>query len=143
MSMPKGWKCISEKATVEYSSKSKFGKFPDTLLTTQASPFAFHTESEKEPWLIIDLKKSAPICGLLIQNRDDVQFKRITNLHVWVSSDKTNWKKVYETKGAKKEWLVKVDPAQSARYVKIGMLNGDKPEFFHLKGVRIFTPEAK
>ena len=139
-SRPKGWKCVSEKASVEYSTTTKFDKFPDTLLTTQASPFAFHTDSEKAPWLIVDLKKSVPVSGLLIQNREDSLFKRVNNLHVWVSDDKASWKQVFETKGAKKEWLVKLDAPTTARYVKVGMLNGDKPEFFHLKGLRIFGP---
>jgi beta-galactosidase len=139
-SRPKGWKCVSEKASVEYSTTTKFAKFPDTLLTTQASPFAFHTDSEKAPWLIVDLKKSVPVSGLLIQNREDSLFKRVNNLHVWVSDDKASWKQVFETKGAKKEWLVKLDAPTTARYVKVGMLNGDKPEFFHLKGLRIFGP---
>ena len=101
-SRPKGWKCVSEKASVEYSTTTKFAKFPDTLLTTQASPFAFHTDSEKAPWLIVDLKKSVPVSGLLIQNREDSLFKRVNNLHVWVSDDKASWKQVFETKGAKK-----------------------------------------
>ncbi|MGB0258428.1 MAG: discoidin domain-containing protein, partial [Coraliomargarita sp.] len=138
VSQPKGWKWISEKASVDYSTTTKFAKFPDTLLTTQASPFAFHTESETAPWLIVDLKKRMPVSGLLIQNREDSLFKRVDNLHVWVSDDQSSWKKVFETKGAQKEWLVKLDSPATARYVKIGMLNGATPEFFHLKGLRIF-----
>ena len=140
-SVPKGWKWVSEKASVEYSTNTKFAKHPDTLLTTQASSFAFHTEEEKEPWLIVDLKKSVPICGLTIRNRDDDLAKRTRNLHVWGSKDKKTWKRVFSTTGARDEWLIKLDAPAMARYVKVGMLNGEQPEFFHLKGVRVFVAE--
>ena len=127
---------ISEKATVEYSSVSeKWSSHPDTLLTTQATSFSFHTDTEKNPWLIVDLGTVQKIRALKIENRTDVAMDRTKNMHVWVSSDKKSWKEVFATVEAKLEWTISVNPAQKARYVKIGLL-GDRATF-NLKGVKI------
>ncbi len=138
--LPERWQRISNGASAEYSSRSRWASYPDSLLTTQKSPFAFHTEAEKAPWVIIDLKKTFPVCGLKILNRDDTQGNRTKNLHVWVSKDKTNWKQVFKTTGAEDKWLVKINPVEPVRFIKIGMLV-TQPEFFHLKGVSVYTKD--
>jgi beta-galactosidase len=128
---------LSEKATVEYSSVSeKWTRFPDTLLTTQDSSFAFHTNTEKNPWLIVDLAGHHKIRALKIENRADSAMIRAKNMHVWVSSDKKSWKEVFVSVEAELEWTISVNPAQKARYVKIGLL-GDRATF-NLRGVKVY-----
>ncbi len=117
------------------SVSEKWSSHPDTLLTTQATPFSFHTDTEKNPWLIVDLGTVQKIRALKIENRTDSAMKRTKNMHVWVSSDKKSWKEVFATVEAKLEWTISVNPAQKARYVKIGLL-GDHATF-NLKGVKI------
>ncbi len=88
---------LSDKAAVEYSSRSeKFSMHPDTLLTTQTSPFAFHTNKEKNPWLIVDLGELQKIRAVEIVNRADGGMKRTRNMHVWLSNDKQNWTEVFK-----------------------------------------------
>jgi len=113
--------CISEKATVEFSSM-KESKYLDTLLTTQSSYGAFVSNREKNPWLIVDLGKPKKIRAVTILNRTDGGMKHARNLHVWLSNDKQNWKQVFQAVEAQKEWTVSVNPAQPARYVR-------KPKF--------------
>lgn len=135
-SMELNW--ISEKASVEYSSISKqWTAYPDTLLTTQESPFAFHTDTENNPWLIIDLGLQQSIRALKIINRGDPSgMDRAKNLHIWVSNDKQTWSEVFQTVKPEKEWTISVNPAQTARYVKIGLVCDQ--EVFNLRGVRIY-----
>jgi beta-galactosidase len=137
--LPEGWVCISKDATVTYSSRSeRFAIHPDTLLTTQASPFAFHTDEETEPWVMIDLKKEEPVIGLEILNREPDFYGRGKNLHVWVSNDRKNWIDVFQTLEPREKWLVQLNEPKTARYVKIGLLSA-APQFFHLKGVMVYT----
>ena len=81
-SIPADWEWISEKAKVTYSSASQWAIHPDTLLTTQASTFSFHTEEEPNPWLVIDLGEAEPVAGMEILNRADAQGGRTRNLRV-------------------------------------------------------------
>lgn len=135
--LPKGWINASSHATVTYSSTSRFARYGDTLLTTQEFPFAFHTEAEKEPWLLIDLGKTQPVVGIRIQNRSDAQGNRTRNLHVWLSEDGEIWKQVFEATDPQFRWDIRLSSSEPARYVKIGLINPE-PVFFHLKGVDVF-----
>jgi len=91
-------------------------------------------------WLIVDLGEPKRIRAVKIFNRTDGGMKHAKNLHVWLSNDKQNWKQVFQAVEAQKEWTVSVNPAQPARYVKIGLLGPS--ELFTLKGLKIFG-EAK
>lgn len=136
--IPADWKWVSEKATVTYSSRSKFAPPRDTLLSSQEGAMSFHTEEEKEPWLIVDLKKAHPVAGIEILNRADAQGNRTANLRVWLSTDGESWQQVFKTGRPEERWLVSLDQPQTARFVKIGLVN-PKPQFFHLKGVKVFS----
>jgi len=139
--IPENWKWISREARVSYSSTSQWAVHPDTLLTTYASAFSFHTREEEKPWLIIDLQAPHPIAGFEILNREDRPKNRLSNPCVWLSGDQLSWHEVFRAPNSESRWLVKLDKPILARYVKIGLDNG-KPEFFHLKGVKIFEADT-
>jgi hypothetical protein len=117
------------------SLAEKGSKHLDTLLTTQSAHAAFITNKEKNPWLIVDLGEPRKLRAVNILNRTDGGMKHAKNLRVWFSSDKQNWKEVFQAVEAQKEWTVSVNPAQSARYVKIGLLG--PRELFTLEGVQV------
>ncbi|MDF7800166.1 sulfatase-like hydrolase/transferase [Pontiellaceae bacterium B1224] len=136
----KDWKWISQDGSVTYSSLSKQYGVPhnQTLLTTMAGKQSFHSDAEKEPWVIIDLKKEQPVIGLEIFNRPDGNGNRTRNLHVWLSNDRKNWEPVFQTLESQKSWLIDLKEPKAARYIKIGLIN-EKPQYFHLKGVKVFA----
>jgi beta-galactosidase len=136
--LPSGWVNVSSNATVTYSSTSGFAVYKDTLLTAQQFPFAFHTGEEKEPWLIMDLKKIQPVAGLRILNRSDAQGNRTRNLHVWLSEDGKTWKQVFAGSAPQAHWDIRLPANEPARFVKIGLINS-QPVFFHLRGVEVFA----
>jgi len=126
---------------ISYSTVSKqWSPGLDTLVTAMEGNFSFHTEAEKEPWLMIDLKEHRPISEIVILNRDDQQGNRSKNLHVWISNDQQNWKQVYKAGKPQGRWVVLLEKPQSARYIKIGLIN-EQPGFFHLKGVKVYGVE--
>ena len=136
-SLPEDWEWISEGAKVSYSSSSRSAVHPDTLLTTAASTFSFHTEEEPNPWLVIDLGKAEPVAGMEILNRADAQGDRTRNLRVWLSDNRNDWREVFSADAPQSRWQVALDQPVSARYVKVGLMT-DTPTFFHLQGVKVF-----
>lgn len=137
--VPEGWVNVSDKASVTYSSISpKWSIHNDTLLTTQRTPFSFHSEEEMNPWLIVDLGESRPVAAVQIANRLGPQSNRTRNLHVWLSSDGESWKPVFAGGEPKPMWDIRLPSPESARFVKIGLVQPN-PVFFHLKGVRVYA----
>jgi hypothetical protein len=127
--------CISDKASVEISDL-KESKNLDMLLTTQSATAAFVCNKVNNPSLIVDLGGTEAIRAVTILNRMDGGMKHAKNLHVWLSNDKQNWQQVLQSTEPQKEWVVSVNPAQPARYVKVGLI-GDRVTFT-LKGVKVF-----
>ncbi|MGZ0709686.1 beta-galactosidase [Coraliomargarita sp. W4R53] len=140
--VPQSWRTIASDLDVRYSSTSAFAPEQDTLLTTMAGDMSFHTAAEKAPWLIIDLKEKQPVAGVEIFNRSGRQGMRTRNLHVWLSTDQRNWTQVFAASAPQQRWLVAFDKLREVRYIKIGMIN-NHPEFFHLKGVKIYTQQGE
>lgn len=138
--IPADWEWISRDGTVTHSSLSSEWGVPHnhTLLTTMEGIQSFHTDKEKTPWVMIDLKKEQPVIGLEILNRTDGHAGRTKNLHVWLSLDGENWQQVYKSDTAERRWLVQINEPKLTRYVKIGLVN-PKPQYFHLKGVKVFS----
>ncbi|MDF7824792.1 sulfatase-like hydrolase/transferase [Pontiellaceae bacterium B12227] len=142
--IPTGWKWISRNGSVTHSSLSSEWGVPHnhTLLTTMQGKQSFHTDAEETPWVMIDLKQEQPIIGLEILNRTDGKSSRTRNLHVWISRDGNNWNQVFKAGKPERRWLVDLSQPKQARYVKIGLVNA-KPEYFHLKGVKVFSKSKK
>ncbi|VGO14510.1 Arylsulfatase [Pontiella desulfatans] len=138
--IPAGWQWVSREGAVAHSSLSSEWGVPHnhTLLTTMEGKQSFHTDAEKTPWVIIDLKQEQPVVGFEILNRPDGHAGRTRNLHVWLSSDRENWRQVFKTENPETRWLVELQQPVMARFVKIGLVNSE-PGYFHLKGVKVFA----
>jgi len=118
----------------------------ETLLKgTCRSGFAFHTNDEKNPWIIIDLKKEKSVGAVLIENRSDELQDRAKTLTMWVSSDGKSWVQVWMAEVASGQWTAipekiqagaTVKPVQ-ARYIKLG-LDTETPTALHLRSVAVF-----
>jgi len=139
-----GW--ISADAKVEVSSSSQWNKYPAELVM-QKTPvakfiWAFHTDREQNPWVIVTLKKPQAIAGFEIINRiqGDTQNWRdlARDLTMWVSDDKKAWKQVWQTKQGQDVWAVNLDTPVKARHVKLGLPGKFGPRYFHLKSVKLF-----
>lgn len=128
---------ISKDATVSYSSISKqYSPKVDDLLTTGKGIYAFHTDREDNPWLIVDLGSERTVNGAEIWNRQGSGSGKANNLWLSISTDGKNWTDVWHTKSAKIRWAAIIDQPQKARYVRLQLR---KPrEEFHLKLVKIF-----
>ena len=135
--VPQEWTWISPDATVTCSSTSEWSTDnPDTLLTTQAGDFSFHSASETEPWLMIDLGTVYTLAGVEVVNRPNLA-ERTQQLYISLSSDLITWHPAFVAAQPEDRWLIPLEGKPSARFIRIGSHN-DEPNFFHLKGVRIF-----
>ncbi|MBN1346112.1 MAG: DUF5110 domain-containing protein [Phycisphaerae bacterium] len=133
---------ISDGAT--YTTSSVFepqpgdGKLLDPNETGE--PFAFHTLEENGAHVLIDLKSTKNVTGVVIVNRQDDRdeiVERAASLAVWVSNDGTQWDRIWQAPSAQAEWRFLLKEPTKARYVKIGL---QAKSFLHLKRVFLYGP---
>jgi hypothetical protein len=135
---------ISAKASVRISSTSEYDT-PETHLDLVRGPetdCAFHTRSEKSPWVILKLPQPATITALRIVNRKDGNTARAAGLTAWLSTDGKSWTEVWKASGpAEPVWDIPLSntPASGIRasFVKIG-LSSDQPQFLHLSRISVY-----
>jgi len=101
--------------------------------------FAFHTNREKNPHIIIALAGVPTIQRLFIENRRHGQLERASGLAVWVSEDKKSWKHVWTARRVAPSWMVKLEAPIAAAYVKLGLPG---TSYFHLTTVKIYGHSA-
>ena len=125
-----------------FKTSSRFDPEPGSGLLLNAGDgqdaLAFHTQSEPDANVEIDLKREREIVGVTIVNRaDDRQDieDRAASLAMWLSDDAVQWRCVWKAGTAKPVWSFELDQPQRARYVKIGLRDTN---FLHLKRVRIY-----
>ena len=98
--------------------------------------FAFHTEEEKTPFIVIDLQKEYRITGIVILNRRDAT-ARAAGLKVWLSTDPSSrGREVWHAEEVAAKWQVPVKSVR-ARYVTLGLIN-DTPTALHLAHVFVY-----
>ena len=139
-------KWISKDATYEASSADpKWSANEKKLLSGEDydGGYACHTKEEDNPFIIIDLKRSALVKGIEIVNRTDMVPERARTLTVWLSQDKKDWKEVWRAADVEEVWTIGVThspdnlqkPGAQARYIKIGLR---EKNYLHLYGVRVY-----
>ncbi len=104
--------------------------------------FAFHTNQEKHPHIIIALTGVPTIQRLFIENRRGVpagESDRASGLTVWVSEGKKSWKRVWTAQRVAPSWMVKLKAPIAAAYVKIGLPGTN---YLHLTTVKIYGHSA-
>ncbi len=138
---------ISQKAIYEASSLSKEwnNKADNPLLLngdSLTSEWAFHSDEEANPNIVIDLKQIAEIKALQIENRTGAFSKRAENLTIWISDNKQDWKQIWQTKKVKESWDVflrnpSTGKGRLARYLKLGVKSREKT-YMHLRSVKVY-----
>jgi hypothetical protein len=95
--------------------------------------FFFHTSSEQNPSLEIDLGQSRKFSKIRVVNREDCCADRAVPLIVEVSVDQNTWREVARRNEVFSSWLAEFSPVE-ARWVRLRV---DKNSYFHLAAVRI------
>jgi alpha-L-fucosidase len=141
---------VSRQAVVMASSRCPADPGNPSLLVAETpSPgFAFHTESESNPWVRIDLGRVVSVTGLRVLNRSGpsaLEEQRAATLCASVSLDGESWQHVWQAEKSEPRWEFQVTdyvagahiPGQKARYIRLE-LNPDGAEYLHLKQVEVF-----
>ena len=141
---------ISREATVTTSSALPgHPREPNELVgETPAADFAFHTQSELNPWVQLDLGREFSVTGLRVRNRvgaGQPGMDRAATLRVSVSDDGQAWHEVWKADSSKRQWEVPVTdyvagahiPGRKARYLRLE-LKPAQPEHFHLRQVEVW-----
>jgi hypothetical protein len=100
--------------------------------------FAFHTNRERDPHIIIDLAGVSTFQRLFIENRRGMgvsELSRASGLTVWVSDDKKSWRRIWTARRVAPSWMVKLKAPVAAKYVKIGL---NDTNYLHLTTVKIY-----
>jgi hypothetical protein len=94
----------------------------------------FHTESDGQQWVVIDLGSVRKFDKVVVYNRSDCCQERAVPLKLEVSKDNENFKFLREQKDVFDKWTAK-DLRAEGRYVRL--LN-TPPNHFHLAEVEIY-----
>lgn len=139
---PKHGKIVSEKAIVKVSTTCGYDT-PEThlnLVRGAQVEFAFHTDSEKNPWVVLKLPAHAVVTGFRIVNRTNAaHHSRAAGLTVSLSNDGKAWREVWKADKPEAEWkvsLLATKKSQRALYVKLET-KSDPAGPFHLSKVFI------
>lgn len=93
----------------------------------------FHTLSEKEPWVEIDLQTATTFSTVAVHNRSDSLQDRAVPLVLEVSDDQKTWRELARQDAEFKLWKAKVPPT-TARYVR---LRATRETLLHLDAVKV------
>lgn len=102
---------------------------------------SFHTDHEKDAWVVVTLPKQAHLTGLVIRTTDG-NLHRLNNMQVQVSEDGERWRTVADL-GECTQRDIRVDLGGEqplAKYVRILRVGG--PEFFHLLNIVAYGKPA-
>ena len=134
---------LSENAVVQTSSTCEYDT-PEThlsLVRGETVPCAFHTNRDKEPWVVLKLSRAAEVKAIEIVNRQDGSESRAANLVAWLSEDGKTWTEIWKADGkAEKSWVVTVGTdgcGRKASWIKLSTQQ-EKPEYFHLSRVNVY-----
>ncbi|MCL3782028.1 hypothetical protein EMN47_16700 [Prolixibacteraceae bacterium JC049] len=124
-----------------HNEKSIFNEAP-------IDDYAFHTKSELNPYISIDLNKQREVHGLIIKNRPNGYQKRTKGLTVWLSNDGKQWKEYWKTDDIKSKYNIPFSSnkmgatvaGKTIRYIKIGVKN-KTAQPFHLNKIEIYCKE--
>lgn len=93
----------------------------------------FHTDSQNEPWVEIDLGTPTEFSAVTVRNRSDAAPDRAVPLVLEVSDDRTAWRRVTIQSDVFKVWKATFAKTK-AQYVR---LRSTKQTYLHLDSVKV------
>lgn len=125
---------IALNKTVTVSSQFPWdGKDPSKLVDGDPDNMGFHTNSDGQQWVVIDLGSVRKFDKIVVYNRPEYQ-ERAVPLKVEVSADGQDYKQIAERKETFDKWKVKGLNAQG-RYVRF---KNPPNTYLHLSEVEIY-----
>jgi hypothetical protein len=101
----------------------------------------FITKKEKKPWAEVVLAGPAELSGIVLINRYETGQNNQVPLTVSVSADGKKWKEIYKSDKTENVWRIPLEGVKDAeriRYVRVMVDHGDKSEYFHMRGFRVY-----
>lgn len=114
-----------------YRLSSTFSGWAGCLANNGCSGLMFHTETENDPWIEIDLGAPKKVSRVEVINRGDCCADRAVPLVAEVSTDRLKWTQVARREEPFGTWKASF-PAHVARYVR---LRATRHTVLHLQGV--------
>ncbi|MFH1304559.1 MAG: PVC-type heme-binding CxxCH protein [Planctomycetota bacterium] len=122
-----GFNEISRGAAIKFDGafgNSTWNKDAYLFLTefpAESFDFAFHSDLDTEsPSVTIRLQNDSEIRTIWLRNRGGLQ-ERAKGLTVWISSDGTNFEKVWTAEKVEPQWTIELPEGTRAKYVRIGL----------------------
>jgi len=115
------------------SSNAKHGCDPQQVVDGNRGGLGFHTNSEREPWVEIDLGAPKWVKKVVVYNRE-TNPARAVPLTLELATEPGQFHEVARRSEVFDVWTAEV-PAQQARYVRLKLL---KKEFFHLAEIEVY-----
>ena len=135
---------ISKNSIVTFSSTSNWSTPTDCIDIVNpdiSKNFAFHTDIEEKPWILLDLHKKSLINKITISNRKDRYKERVYKLVIEYSNDKHIFNLIKSGFFPFNESLsIIFNKGIVARYIRISL---DGRDYFHLSKIEIFSVISK
>ena len=134
---------ISKNSEVVFSSTSNYSNKEDSeeiIKFSNKKNYSFHTNRERNPWLLLDLKCIYPIEKIILFNRIDTCKERAYSIKVEVSLDKKVFKLIHKGFIAWDDYIeFNLSSLIYARYIKLSL---DDFNYFHLAKIEIFSKKV-
>ncbi len=124
-------------ASSAFSGNPSSGELPRRRLFYATPNYFFHTNADREPWIVIDLGRARVVSSVEIRNRLDCCRERAREIAVELGQGGTAYRRVAQhAKGDTtfRDWEVRL-PGVAARFVRVV---GTPGECLHLADVRVF-----
>lgn len=122
-----GFKEISRGAAMQFNGPFRnptWNKDAYLFLTdvpAESFDFAFHSDHDTDsPSVTIRLDQDSEVRYIWLRNRGGLQ-ERAKGLTVWISSDGTNYEKVWTADKVEPQWMVELPEGTRAKFVKVGL----------------------
>ena len=122
-----GFQEISRGAAIKFGGKFGNGGWNKdaylflTEFPAESYDFAFHSDLDTEsPHVTIRLEQDSEVRTIWLRNRGGLP-DRAKGLTVWISSDGTNFEKVWTAEKAERQWTIELPAGTRAKYVRLGL----------------------
>lgn len=94
----------------------------------------FHTRTEKEPWVEIDLEREREISSITVENRSDCCTDRAVPLSAEIAGEDRQFREVGRQVEDFQSWTLEVPPGTRARWLR---LSAQRTTMLHLQEIRV------